>query len=85
MADSQYDTFLQEATTADPASDRALGRSRLYGLYTSWCFLNQAAPQPEGTFWAAMNKKQIHPRGPGRRQKGPPAADSIRAHHPGPL
>ena len=44
MATSQYDKFLQEATTLDPASDHALGRSRLYGLYTSWCFLRQAAP-----------------------------------------
>ena len=83
MANSQYDKFLQEATTADPASDRALGRSRLYGLYTSWCFLNQAAPQPEVAFWAAMKKKRIHPKGSGLRMKGPAAADYILASYPG--
>jgi hypothetical protein len=83
MANSQYDKFLQEATTADPASDHALGRSRLYGLYTSWCFLHQAAPQPEVAFWAAMKKKRIHPKGSGLRMKGPAAADYILASYPG--
>jgi hypothetical protein len=83
MATSQYDKFLQEATTLDPASDHALGRSRLYGLYTSWCFLHQAAPHPEETFWAAMKKKQIHPKGTGLRMKGPAAADYILASYPG--
>ncbi|MCU1512612.1 MAG: hypothetical protein JWO34_2452, partial [Arthrobacter sp.] len=29
MADSQFDQFLQEATTHDPASERTLGRNRL--------------------------------------------------------
>ena len=47
MADSQYDQFLQAATTHDPACHRAQGRNRLYGLYTSWCFLSRAAPGPE--------------------------------------
>ena len=83
MATSQYDLFLQEATTQDPASDRALGRNRLYGLYTSWCFLHQAAPRPEDAFWAAMKKKQIHPKRTGLRMKGPAAADYILASYPG--
>lgn len=83
MANSQYEKFLQESTTADPAADRALGRSRLYGLYTSWCFINQAAPQPEADFWAAMKKKQIHPKRTGLRMKGPAAADYILASCPG--
>ena len=50
MADSQYDPFLQEATTGDPACDRAPGRNRLYGLYTSRCFPAQAAPAQEDAF-----------------------------------
>ncbi|WP_346926847.1 hypothetical protein [uncultured Arthrobacter sp.] len=83
MANSQYDKFLQEATTPDPASDHALGRSRLYGLYISWCFLHQAAPRPEEAFWAAMKKKQIHPKRTGLRMKGPAAADYILASYPG--
>ncbi|MGO4193453.1 hypothetical protein AB4Y67_17540 [Arthrobacter sp. YAF17] len=83
MATSQYDQFLQEATTPDPAADHALGRNRLYGLYTSWCFLRQAAPRPEDAFWTAMKKKQIHPRRTGLRMKGPAAADYILASYPG--
>ncbi|GAA2136117.1 MULTISPECIES: hypothetical protein [Arthrobacter] len=82
MATSHYDQFLQEATTRDPASDRALGRDPLYGLYTSWCFLSQAAPRSEDAFWAAMKKKQVHPKGTGLRMKGPAAADYILASYP---
>lgn len=83
MADSQFDQFLQEATTHDPTSDAALGRNRLYGLYTSWCFLTQAAPTPEDAFWAAMKKKRIRPERAGLRMKGPAAADYILASYPG--
>jgi hypothetical protein len=83
MADSQYDQFLREATTRDPEADSALGRSRLYGLYTSWCFLNRAAPRPEDLFWAAMKKKRIHPERGGLRMKGPAAADYILTSYPG--
>lgn len=83
MATSHYDQFLQEATANDPASDHGLGRDPLYGLYTSWCFLGQAAPRPEDAFWAAMKKKQIHPRRTGLRMKGPAAEDYILASYPG--
>jgi hypothetical protein len=77
MANSQFDQFLQEATTRDPAFDRSLGRNRLYGLYTSWCFLRQAAPGPEDAFWVAMKENQINPKRAGLRMKGPAAADYI--------
>ncbi|MDQ0851593.1 hypothetical protein QFZ65_003531 [Arthrobacter sp. B3I9] len=77
MAYSQFDRFLQEATAHDPASDRALGRNRLYGLYTSWCFVSQAVPGPEDEFWAAMRAHHIKPKGTGLRMKGPAAADYI--------
>ena len=83
MAYSQFDLFLQEATTKDPVSDRALGRNGLYGLYASWCFLRQAAPGPEDAFWAAMKEKHINPRGAGLRMKGPAAADYIMTRYLG--
>lgn len=83
MANSQYDQFLQEATTVDPESDSALGRDPLYGLYTSWCFLHQTPPRPEDVFWAAMKKKHIRPGHCGLRMKGPAAADYILASYPG--
>ena len=82
MATSQYDQFLQEATTRDPASDHALGRDCLYGLYTSWCFLSQTAPRPEDAFWAAMKEKKIGPGHTPLRMKGSAAADYILSSFP---
>ncbi|MEC5189857.1 hypothetical protein ACOM2C_09655 [Pseudarthrobacter sp. So.54] len=82
MADSQYDRFLLEATTPDTASD-VLGRDSLYGVYTSWCFLTQAAPRPEDAFWAAMRQKRIRPGRTRLRMKGPAAADYILSSYPG--
>jgi hypothetical protein len=78
MADSQYDQGLQAATTHDLAFDRALGRNRPCGLYTSWSF--QA--RPEEAFRAAMKKKRIRPGRTGLRTKRPEAADYILASHP---
>lgn len=83
MANSQFDQFLDEATTSGDRSDSTLGRDCLYGLYTSWCFLHQAVPRPEGVFWAAMRKKRIHQGSNGLRMKGPAAADYILASYPG--
>ena len=80
MANSQFDQFLDEATTI---GDSTLGRDCLYGLYTSWCFLRQTVPRPEGVFWAAMRKKRIYPGPNGLRMKGPAAADYILASYPG--
>ncbi|MFE4226554.1 hypothetical protein ACFRJ8_01560 [Arthrobacter sp. NPDC056886] len=82
MATSQFDQFLQEATIQDSGSDHALGKDCLYGLYTSWCFLNQITPQAEDAFWAAMQAKQIHPERTRLRMKGPAAADYILASYP---
>ncbi|MGO4807817.1 hypothetical protein AB4089_22160 [Arthrobacter sp. 2MCAF15] len=83
MADSQYDQFLQEATTLDDQSDSVLGQDCLYGLYTSWCFLSQTAPRPEDAFWAAMKEKKIRPGHAHLRMKGPAAADYIVSSYPG--
>jgi hypothetical protein len=84
MADTQFDQFLEEATTTtDDQSGTALGRDSLYGLYTSWCFLQQRVPEPEAAFWAEMRKKSIQRGGSGLRMKGPAAADYILASYPG--
>jgi hypothetical protein len=61
MAHSQFDIFLQEATYLDQALDYSLNDDRLYGLYTSWCYINQQPPGMESAFWAAM-KHRITPR-----------------------
>ncbi len=81
-ADVQFDQFLQEATALDPAAGAALGRSRLYGLYTSWCFLRQDAPRPEGVLWAALRHKGIHPGRTPLRMTGPAATDYILSSYP---
>ena len=82
MAHSQFDVFLQEATHVDQAYDHSLDADRLYGLYTSWCFINQQTPGPESTFWAAM-KNKIDPARNGLRMKGPAATDYIMTSYPG--
>ncbi|ADX74795.1 hypothetical protein D7Z96_14705 [Pseudarthrobacter phenanthrenivorans] len=82
MAHSQFDLFLKEATYVDQASESTLDSDRLYGLYTSWCFINQQKPRPESTFWSAMNHR-VAPGHNGLRMKGPAAADYIMASYPG--
>jgi hypothetical protein len=82
MADSQFDLFLLEATHLDPGAESPLDTDRLYGLYTSWCFIHQKTPRPESTFWAAM-KQRIDPGQMGLTMKGPAAADYILASSPG--
>jgi hypothetical protein len=82
MAHSQFDLFLQEATYVDQASDSKMDQDRLYGLYTSWCFINQQTPGPESKFWAAMQHR-ITPGKNGLRMKGPAAADYIMTSYPG--
>ncbi|MBE4718038.1 hypothetical protein [Pseudarthrobacter sp. AB1] len=77
-----FDQFLQEATAFDPDAGAALGRNRLYGLYTSWCFVSQGAPGPEDAFWAAMKQKGIRPGHTRLRMKGPAATDYILSTYP---
>lgn len=82
MAHSQFDIFLREATYLDQTSEQTLDRDRLYGLYTSWCFINQQALSSEDSFWAAM-RERISPDRSGLRMTGPAAADYIMASYPG--
>ena len=81
MAHSHFDTFLQEATYLDSTSDTTIDPDRLYGLYTSWCFINQQPLGAEAAFWAAMEAR-INTRHIGLRMKGPAAADYILTSYP---
>lgn len=83
MAHSQFDIFLREATHLDQSSDSSLDKDRLYGLYTSWCFINQQKPGSESAFWSAMTHRRIASGHNGLRMKGPAAADYILASYPG--
>ncbi len=85
LADSQtdqFDRFLQEATAFDPEAGAALGRSRLYGLYMSWCFVSHGVPCPESAFWVAMKQRGIHPGRTPLRMTGPAATDYILSTYP---
>ncbi len=85
LADSQtdqFDRFLQEATALDPPADAAIGRNRLYGLYTSWCFLSAVVPLSEGAFWTAMKQRGICPGHTRLRMTGPAATDYILSTYP---
>ncbi|TLM75342.1 hypothetical protein [Pseudarthrobacter sp. NamB4] len=81
MAATQYDQFLQDATTCDPGSGASLGPDALYGLYTSWCHVTCQEPQPEKMFWFAMQSR-IEPQNNGLRMKGEAAADYILSSYP---
>jgi hypothetical protein len=81
MAHSHFDIFLKEATYLDSTSDATLEPDRLYGLYTSWCFISQRPLDAEPTFWAAMEDR-VKPRHNGLRMKGPAAADYILTSYP---
>lgn len=81
MAHSQFDTFLQEATFRDQASEHTLSRDRLYGLYISWCFINQQAVSTEDSFWSAMGDR-FNPDHISLRMKGPAATDYILTSYP---
>jgi hypothetical protein len=81
MANTQYDQFLQEATTCDPGSGSTLKPDALYGLYTSWCHVTAQRPQAETAFWAAM-RRRVAPQANGLQMKGAAAADYILCSYP---
>lgn len=82
MAVSHFDRFLSEATAPDQDGGLSLRKDQLYGLYTSWCLLNQSAPAAGADFWSAMKAHRIRSSNSGLRMTGPAAADYIMATYP---
>ncbi|MBT2537565.1 hypothetical protein [Arthrobacter sp. ISL-69] len=82
MAVSHFDRFLSEATAPDHDGDLSLRKDQLYGLYTSWCILNQSIPAAGSAFWSAMKHHRIRPSDSRLRMTGPAAADYILATYP---
>ncbi|WP_427172272.1 hypothetical protein [Arthrobacter sp. 92] len=82
MAVSQFNRFLTEATSPAADGHSSLRKDQLYGLYTSWCLLNQSSPEPGSIFWTAMRNLRIRPSTNGLRMTGPAAADYILASYP---
>lgn len=90
MGCSDYARFVEDCIALDEADDYGLTDDEMYGLYLSWCHLQQQSPSSSRTFWTAMgaygltarrrvNRSNIHP---GLRMTGPAALDYILANRP---
>ncbi|WP_120520933.1 hypothetical protein [Arthrobacter celericrescens] len=82
MAVSHFDRFLAEATVPDPDPTRCVDIDQLFGLYISWCNVQQQIPDSEHVFRAAMKRHGINTSAPGLRKTGPAAMDYILASYP---
>ena len=92
MTVPSYRRFLTECIIHDPAQQPGLREDEMYGVYLSWCFLNQEQPAPDAAFWAAMSdsgSKKSPSAGrqvcPGLGMKGPAAMDYILPSQPSPI
>lgn len=81
MEITHFDRFLLEATVGD-TTYRALEADCFYGLYISWCLLNDIAPVEDIAFRAAMRRCGVKPGSNQRRMTGPAATDYILASYP---
>ena len=82
MASSQFQKFLDEATTSEPSGDSPLGPDCLYGLYVSWAALHGLVPKPDQAFRAGMLRCGVDVRDSKLRMTGPAAADYILSSYP---
>ncbi|SDK60569.1 hypothetical protein [Arthrobacter sp. ok362] len=74
---AHFDRFLAEALTTDRETDGGLAKEELYGLYTSWCLINQSQPEPAEALWAALESHRIKPDNNTLAMSGPAALDYI--------
>lgn len=79
---THFDQFLNEALTTFRETDGGLGREELYGLYTSWCHINQAQPESAESLWAALDGRRIKPEDNTLAMTGPAALDYIVSSSP---
>lgn len=82
MSASQFQQFLNEATTSEPSGDSPLGPDCLYGLYVSWAALHGLTPKPDQAFRAGMLRCGVDVRDSKLRMTGPAAADYILSSYP---
>ena len=82
MASSQFQQFLDEATTSEPSSDRPLGPDCFYGLYVSWAALHGLTPKPDQAFRAGLLRCGVDVRNSRLRMTGPAATDYILSSYP---
>lgn len=82
MSQSHFERFLTHAVNDEPDSEAGLSLDELYGVYTSWCLLNEEQPQAPETLWEALKDHHIRPEHNHLVMKGPAAADYIIASAP---
>lgn len=74
--------FLSDALQEQPGSERGFSLDELYGLYISWCLMNDAVIESADTLWAALQAWGIDPARNHLAMKGPAAVDYIIASAP---
>lgn len=82
MTSTHFDRFLLESLTPGRESDAGLCKDELYGLYTSWCLINQVNPEPARSLWTALKEHRINPKRNRLAMTGPAATDYILASSP---
>lgn len=90
MSTSLVPRFLSDCIVADTENSRGLTEDELYGVYVSWCQLNQQQADPSDVFWIAMAHRGYRERRrvegrfvrPGLAMTGPSAVDYILSSQP---
>ena len=90
MTASDYNRFVKTCIAADEDPQEGLAEDEMYGVYISWCLLQNERPRPARAFWAAMSGLGLSERRrvahrfvrPGLRATGPAAVDYILARRP---
>ena len=82
MTATHFELFVAEALTTERETDTQLTPDELYGLYTSWCLINQTQPEPPAALWASLKEQGIDPEDCELAMTGPAAADYILASAP---
>lgn len=82
MTTTHFELLVAEALTTERETDTQLTPDELYGLYTSWCLINQTQPEPPAALWASLMELGIDPEDCELAMTGPAAADYIVASAP---
>lgn len=90
MSVPNYRRFVSECFIQNFERQTALREDEIYGLYISWCLLNNEKTGPSASLWAAMeelgHRKQQDSTGstewPGLNITGPAAVEYILASQP---
>ncbi|MFE4544116.1 hypothetical protein [Arthrobacter sp. NPDC056727] len=82
MSQSHFEGFLTQAVFEEHDNDAGLSLDELYGVYTSWCLLNEEQPQDPAALWQALKAHRIRPEHNHLVMKGPAAADYIISSSP---